>query len=249
MQTAVPDHNSRHQHGSRFSCPRCRARMIRVRRRAIDNVVSVVIPVHRFRCSSPECGYACNFHVTKSAIPLRGASRPNLGSLLVMLLGALVLVKIFQAMSDQGLPKQRPGPVIAKSLGNLAESNTADQQEVCQNAFPSASLSANALECLPVDALVDTMSASTAPGSGLAHGSENEWGVEPIGVDKDPRLGFAAEAGTGANAALRGDSGNAARPPNDAMPATGGAGGLNMGTSTEGQPSAAVVPAPAAPSP
>jgi hypothetical protein len=158
--------------------------MIRAPRRAIDNVLSVVVPVHRFRCSSPECGYARNFRIAKSVVALRGASRPNLGALLVMFLGALLLVKVFQAMFDQGLPRQTPGPVIAKSLGYLAESKAPDLQEVCQNAFPGSFLSGNALECFPVDALVETMSASTAPGASSALRSESEWGWGPSELKK-----------------------------------------------------------------
>jgi len=40
---------------STLRCPRCNGELIRVRRRLIDKLLSIVIPVRRFRCVDAGC--------------------------------------------------------------------------------------------------------------------------------------------------------------------------------------------------
>jgi len=54
-------------------CPRCHgsgwsANLIRVKRRLIDRLVSLIWPLHRYRCRSMGCGWEGNFPAKR--IPL-----------------------------------------------------------------------------------------------------------------------------------------------------------------------------------
>jgi len=42
-------------------CPRCNAPTFRVSRRFIDLLISVVVPLRRYRCRSMKCGWEGNF--------------------------------------------------------------------------------------------------------------------------------------------------------------------------------------------
>ncbi len=48
-----------HSHGP--TCPRCSAAVFRVSRRLIDVLISIFVPVRRFRCRSMNCGWEGNF--------------------------------------------------------------------------------------------------------------------------------------------------------------------------------------------
>ena len=43
-----------------LSCPKCGYELIRVQRRFVDNLLSVFMPVLRFRCTNLSCGYESN---------------------------------------------------------------------------------------------------------------------------------------------------------------------------------------------
>ena len=44
-------------------CPRCRGALIRIRRRPIDRVVSLIFPRRRYRCVAIGCGWEGNLRV------------------------------------------------------------------------------------------------------------------------------------------------------------------------------------------
>jgi len=41
-------------------CPRCKGALIRIRRRPIDRLVSLILPRRRFRCVAIGCGWEGN---------------------------------------------------------------------------------------------------------------------------------------------------------------------------------------------
>lgn len=45
------------------TCPRCKAPVFRVSRRLVDVLISVFLPVRRYRCRSMSCGWEGNFRV------------------------------------------------------------------------------------------------------------------------------------------------------------------------------------------
>jgi predicted RNA-binding Zn-ribbon protein involved in translation (DUF1610 family) len=54
-----PGMNGRHRHVKR-SCPQCGAAALRVHRRVVDRLYSLFHPVHRYHCTSLECGWQGN---------------------------------------------------------------------------------------------------------------------------------------------------------------------------------------------
>jgi hypothetical protein len=81
------NHKSRHQHRSHDRCPKCSGELIRVRRRVVDRLLSVAVPVYRFRCNVPFCGN----EVIRRTNP--GAARPYVLALVVAgVAGAILLV-------------------------------------------------------------------------------------------------------------------------------------------------------------
>jgi hypothetical protein len=68
-----------------LGCPRCGAKLIRVRRSSLDRVLSIFSPRRRFRCTSPECeweGVIKNRHAERYAYsasrnPIRGPDHEN----------------------------------------------------------------------------------------------------------------------------------------------------------------------------
>jgi len=60
-QNTAATHQFIHIHGR--TCPRCYGSVMRVRRRYIDRLISVVVPVHRYHCISPSCGWTGNLRV------------------------------------------------------------------------------------------------------------------------------------------------------------------------------------------
>ena len=48
-------------------CPRCAGNLIRIRRRTIDRLLSVVMPVHRYECPHYCCGWKGNIRVRSGA--------------------------------------------------------------------------------------------------------------------------------------------------------------------------------------
>ena len=61
------------------ACPRCHERLLRVRRRPIDRIVSVFQTVHRFRCYNS----TCQWEGTRSLRQLRRRSRKQIHESLV----------------------------------------------------------------------------------------------------------------------------------------------------------------------
>ena len=51
-------------------CPQCSFELIRVQRRFVDSLVSVFMPVRRFRCTSLACGFECNQRIRQPKRPL-----------------------------------------------------------------------------------------------------------------------------------------------------------------------------------
>jgi hypothetical protein len=41
----------------RHSCPRCKGRVQRIHRHAMDRLLSIVRPVHRYQCCDIKCGW------------------------------------------------------------------------------------------------------------------------------------------------------------------------------------------------
>jgi hypothetical protein len=52
---------------SRHTCPQCGQSLIRIRRRFIDRLTSIVQPVHRFRCRNHTCQWQGNISVKAPA--------------------------------------------------------------------------------------------------------------------------------------------------------------------------------------
>jgi hypothetical protein len=48
-------------------CPRCAGNLIRIRRRVIDRLLSLFVPVHRYECSHSCCGWEGNLRVRSGA--------------------------------------------------------------------------------------------------------------------------------------------------------------------------------------
>lgn len=44
-------------------CPKCSAEIYRVPRRLFDRVLSVLVPMHRYKCSLPYCDWEGNVSV------------------------------------------------------------------------------------------------------------------------------------------------------------------------------------------
>ena len=239
MGTAEPDHNSRHQRGSHFSRPEVQGRNDPAApRRAIDNVLSVAVPsAPLFRCSSPECGYARNFFTRIAENPgecalRRRITRPNLGAAVGDVPRCTAArSKSFRRCHDQGTA----GQTRDRSSPNRWATTWLDPRlRICRRFARTHSRGSVSIaqcsrmlrrstrwlrRCLP----------GTAPRRELPalpdRGASGAWG--PSVLTRIPSLGFATEAGTGANAATRVDSGNDTRQalPNDALPAIGGADG------------------------
>ena len=59
----TPVNDDRPLYGQRRMCPRCGHDLIRVRRRSIDRLLSLAVPVHRYQCLSMVCGWTGNIRV------------------------------------------------------------------------------------------------------------------------------------------------------------------------------------------
>lgn len=44
----------------RYVCPRCKGSVVRTRRRLIDRLISVIVPVYRYRCVALGCQWRGN---------------------------------------------------------------------------------------------------------------------------------------------------------------------------------------------
>jgi hypothetical protein len=73
-------------------CPKCGGALIRVHRRPLDRLQSVVLPVRRFRCDAFHCRYEGNLRRTVST--KRKLTLASAGLLGAMLAGALGLHSI-----------------------------------------------------------------------------------------------------------------------------------------------------------
>lgn len=51
--------------GARMPCPRCRLEMERVERHFLDRVISLAVPVRRYRCVAPRCGWEGTLRVSE----------------------------------------------------------------------------------------------------------------------------------------------------------------------------------------
>lgn len=43
-----------------YTCPRCQGRAYRVPRRLVDRLISIFVPIRRYSCCSPRCGWVGN---------------------------------------------------------------------------------------------------------------------------------------------------------------------------------------------
>lgn len=62
---AWPD--GRSQSCRRPECPRCSGPVLRVRRRIIDRMISLFVPVHRYRCNALGCTWEGNLRTHRDA--------------------------------------------------------------------------------------------------------------------------------------------------------------------------------------
>jgi hypothetical protein len=61
---------SRHVYSSGGSaCPRCKASVFRISRRFIDLLVSLVMPIRRYRCVSMACNWEGNLREKRASLP------------------------------------------------------------------------------------------------------------------------------------------------------------------------------------
>ena len=56
-------------HSSGVTCPRCQASVFRVSRRVVDMLLSVFMPVRRYRCISIECSWEGNLRARRTSLP------------------------------------------------------------------------------------------------------------------------------------------------------------------------------------
>jgi len=49
-------------------CPVCGGPALRIRRRFIDRLISLVIPVHRYHCQTATCGWRGNLRVSEASL-------------------------------------------------------------------------------------------------------------------------------------------------------------------------------------
>ncbi len=53
-------------------CPRCNGAAVRVPRRLVDLLLSMVMTVNRYHCRSVDCGWEGNLRVKRHALLIRG---------------------------------------------------------------------------------------------------------------------------------------------------------------------------------
>jgi hypothetical protein len=61
----------------RLSCPRCKSSVFRVSRRFLDLLVSIFMPVRRYRCISMECPWEGNFREKRYSQAFHGRGELN----------------------------------------------------------------------------------------------------------------------------------------------------------------------------
>lgn len=80
-------------------CPCCRGPAHRTRRRSIDRLVSLILPRHRFRCTSIGCGWEGNLPADFSWMQITQAAKLMMGLTLALL--ALWSLTAFAHETDQ----------------------------------------------------------------------------------------------------------------------------------------------------
>jgi len=63
MPSRPPSYGSETEGGHR--CPRCRGGVVRIPRRVVDRLISVISPRHRFRCAAFGCGWEGTLRVKR----------------------------------------------------------------------------------------------------------------------------------------------------------------------------------------
>lgn len=63
-----------YQSAHRHACPRCKGSVYRVPRRFVDLLLSVVVPVHRYRCDEMGCNWEGNLRTTRQAVSSGGSA-------------------------------------------------------------------------------------------------------------------------------------------------------------------------------
>lgn len=64
MQPYAPNLKSARDSGvHKHLCPCCDAKLIRIPRRLVDRLLSLLAPVQRFRCTSFQCQWVGNIHM------------------------------------------------------------------------------------------------------------------------------------------------------------------------------------------
>ena len=53
---------------SGFKCPRCNASVFRVSRRFVDLLMSIILPIRRYRCISMECNWEGNLRTKRISL-------------------------------------------------------------------------------------------------------------------------------------------------------------------------------------
>lgn len=70
MQTPSASRDASGDGGAR--CPRCKDAAYRVPRRGFDVLLGVFVPVRRYRCRSPDCGWEGNLRVKRRPLLIGG---------------------------------------------------------------------------------------------------------------------------------------------------------------------------------
>ena len=123
---------SRHQRRSGNRCPKCSDELVRVRRRAIDRLLSLAVPVHRFRCSAPNCGYEF-LRTTKTAVAKPHAWLVKLGVPVAIVAGASLVVGILHLPSEVQTLRETPEVANLTSTIYSAEPAPMDLGKVDEN--------------------------------------------------------------------------------------------------------------------
>lgn len=68
MQPYAPKFESVHDSGvHKHLCPCCDAKLIRIPRRPVDRLLSLLAPVQRFRCTNFQCQWVGNIHMEEGS--------------------------------------------------------------------------------------------------------------------------------------------------------------------------------------
>ena len=126
--------NSRHPRRSGNRCPKCSDQLVRVRRRAIDRLLSLAVPVRRFRCSAPNCGYEF-LRTTATAAAKPHAWLVKLGLPVAILAGASLVIGTLYLPSEMRTLGDAPEVTNQSATIYSVEPFPLDPGRVDENAY------------------------------------------------------------------------------------------------------------------